>query len=326
MREAGVPTADYAVFDDPDAGRRYVLAAKRPLVVKADGLALGKGVQVCETAQAAVEALDRIMLSGAFGAAGRRVVIEERLTGEELSFFALADGSRAVPFGSAQDHKPVFDGDRGPNTGGMGAYSPAPHLDGRLEARVMREVIEPTLGAMAARGTPFRGVLYAGLMVCGERLHVLEFNVRFGDPECEALMMRFQGDLAQALSAVAQGNLCDVMLQLSPAAAVSVVLVSRGYPAGYPRGLPITGVSEAQSLSGVQVFHAGTALKDGVLTTDGGRVLVVSARGDSLASAVERAYQAADMIRFEGMHMRRDIGAKALRRAATETLQARQKC
>ncbi len=325
MREAGVPTADYAVFDDADAARRYVLTSERPLVVKADGLALGKGVVVCETAGAAVEAIGHIMQRGAFGAAGRRVVIEQRLEGEELSFFALADGARAVKLGSAQDHKPVFDGDRGPNTGGMGAYSPAPHLDGRLEARVMREVVEPTLAAMTARGAPFRGVLYAGLMICGERLDVLEFNVRFGDPECEALMMRFDGDLALALAAAVEGRLTDEMLRLSPAAAVSVALVSRGYPVGCSRGLPILGVDDAEQVPEVQVFHAGTAVKDGVLMTDGGRVLVVSARGDNLALAIDRAYQAADMIRFEGMHVRRDIGSRALKQMAEAALEAEQK-
>jgi phosphoribosylamine--glycine ligase len=326
MREAGVPTAEYAVFDDADTACRFARRSPQRLVVKADGLALGKGVVVCDTADAAVEAIDHMMRRGAFGAAGRRVVIERRLEGEELSFFALTDGVRAVALGSAQDYKPVFDGDRGPNTGGMGAYSPTPHLDGQLEPRVMREVVGPTLAAMAARGAPFRGVLYVGLMICGDRLNVLEFNVRFGDPECEALMMRLDGDLAMGLAAAVEGRLLDESLRLSPSAAASIALVSRGYPAAYPRGLPITGLERTERLPGVQVFHAGTTLKDGVLVTNGGRVLIVSAQGDSLQAAISRAYQAADMIEFEGMHMRRDIGLRALRQTVGQgILEARRK-
>ncbi len=324
MREAGVPTADFEVFDDADAACHYVRASELPLVVKADGLALGKGVAVCDTGETALAAIDHIMRRGAFGAAGRRVVIEQRLEGEELSFFALCDGVRALPMGSAQDHKAVFDGDRGPNTGGMGAYSPAP-IEPAFEARVMREVIEPTLAAMAARGMPFRGVLYAGLMINGGRLDVLEFNARFGDPECEALMMRFDGDLALALKAAVEGRLVNEMLPLSPAAAVSVVLASRGYPASYRSGFPIRGLDDAERMNGVRVFHAGTSLKDGVLMTDGGRVLIVSALADDLPSAISRAYGAASVITFEGMHLRRDIGFRALRRVSGDALEAAQK-
>lgn len=328
MRQAGVPAAEGAVFDDAEAARRYVRARGGQVVVKADGLALGKGVRVCEGLASAIGAIDDAMERRVFGQAGARVVIEERLSGEELSFFALCDGVRAVAIGAAQDHKPVYDGDRGPNTGGMGAYSPAPQFDPALEARIMGEVVGPMLATMAARATPFRGVLFANLMIDRARLAVLEFNVRFGDPECEALMMRFEGDLGQALLAAGEGRLAPDQVKLSPRSAVSVVLASHGYPAAYRKGLPISGLekidgpepSQAKvgwALDGirVKVFHAGTALGGGRLVTDGGRVLVVSALAASLPAALAAAYQAADMIEFEGKHLRRDIGRKALARS-----------
>jgi len=295
------------------------------MVVKADGLAAGKGVTVCDDEQSALKAVDDAMERGLFGAAGKRVVIEERLAGQEVSFFALCDGLNALPMGMAQDHKQVFDGDRGPNTGGMGAYSPVPQFDAALEDRIMREVVKPTLALMADRGTPFRGVLFVGLMVEGARLGVLEFNVRFGDPECEALMMRLEGDLAEALAAAARGELAADHFRLSPRSAVSVVLASAGYPGSYDKGLPITGlelidgnepsdakVRWAVEQVRVKVFHAGTAMRDGRLVTDGGRVLVATAMASTLEKAVESAYQAADMVDFQGRHLRRDIAAKAL--------------
>jgi phosphoribosylamine--glycine ligase len=270
---------------------------------------------------AVVDAMER----GIFGAAGRRVVIEERLSGQEVSFFALCDGTNALALGMAQDHKPIFDGDRGPNTGGMGAYSPVPQFDAALEERIRHEVVQPTLGAMAARGTPFRGVLFVGLMVEGERLNVLEFNVRFGDPECEALMMRLEGDLAQALAAAARGELAADHFRLSPRSAVSVVLASGGYPGAYDKGVPITGLERIDGTEPsdakvrwaveqvrVKVFHAGTASRDGRLVTDGGRVLVATAMASTLEQATAAAYEAADMIEFAGKHLRRDIAAKAL--------------
>ncbi|HXZ87351.1 MAG TPA: phosphoribosylglycinamide synthetase C domain-containing protein, partial [Candidatus Binataceae bacterium] len=256
-------------------------------------------------------------------------VIEQRLAGEELSFFALADGADAIPLGFVQDHKPVWDGDRGPNTGGMGAYTPVPRYGAAFETRVMNEVVRPTLKAMAARGTPFRGVLFAGLMVDGETINVLEFNVRFGDPECEPLMMRFEGDLAEALLAVAEGRARDAVVKLSARSAVSVVLTSGGYPGDYRKGLPISGLDRIDGAEPselkvrwaldkirVKVFHAGTAMRDGRLVTDGGRVLAVTAMADSLERAVATAYEAADMIEFEGKHMRRDVGRRALGRDA----------
>lgn len=327
MREAGVPTAGFEVFDDAEAARRWVRGRGGAMVVKADGLALGKGVTVCDDADSALAAIGDAMERRRFGAAGARVVVEERLSGEELSFFALCDGDRAVPFGLVQDHKAAFDGDRGPNTGGMGAYTPVPPFDAALEARVMEEVVQPTLAAMRARGTPFKGVLFVGLMIDGGRLNVLEYNARFGDPECEPLMMRFEGDLAETLLACAEGRLGDANVRMSPRSAVSVVLASGGYPGEYRNGFPVSGLeridgaepSEAKvrwalAKTRVKVFHAGTAIRDGRLVTGGGRVLAVTAMADGLRAAVDAAYEAAGMIEFEGKQMRGDIARRALDR------------
>jgi phosphoribosylamine--glycine ligase len=325
MREAGVPTAEWAAFDEPDAARRYVKQRRRPLVVKADGLALGKGVTVCDDTDSALAAITEAMERRCFGDAGARVVVEERLIGEELSFFALCNGERAIALGAVQDYKAVFDGDRGPNTGGMGAYCPVPLYDSQFDQRVMSEVVHPILAAMAARGTPFKGVLFGGLMVDGGRLAVLEFNARFGDPECEPLMMRFEGDLAATLLAVTQGLLGDLPFRLSSHSAAAVTLASAGYPGEYKTGLPISGLERIDgaepselkvkwALDGVRVkaFHAGSALRDGHLVTDGGRVLAVTAMAKKLERAVSAAYEAAAMIHFEGKHMRRDVGRRAL--------------
>jgi phosphoribosylamine--glycine ligase len=329
MREAGVPTAEFAVFDDADSARRYVTTRKGSMVVKADGLALGKGVVICHDTSAALAAVADAMDARKFGAAGSRVVIEEFLTGEELSFFALCDGENAIALGTAQDHKSIFDGDRGPNTGGMGAYSPVPQFGPEVDERVMREVVRPVLGAMNARGTPYRGALFVGLMINGDRMNVIEFNARFGDPECEPLMMRFDGDLAEALLAVTEGNAARANVRLSPRSAAAVVLASGGYPGEYRKGVPITGLDRiegnvpsdikikwAMEKIRVKVFHAGTALRDGQLVTDGGRVVTVTAMAPELATAVAAAYQAAEMIEFEGRHFRRDIAQRALSRAS----------
>jgi phosphoribosylamine---glycine ligase len=325
MREAGVPTASFEVFDEAEAARRWVRAHGGPMVVKADGLALGKGVVVCEEPGEALAAIDDAMERRRFGAAGARVLIEERLVGEELSFFALCDGENAVALGLVQDHKTAFDGDRGPNTGGMGAYTPVPHFGAAIEARVMDEVVRPTLGAMRARGTPFRGVMFVGLMIDGERINVLEYNVRFGDPECEPLMMRFEGDLAETLLACVEGRLKDSSIRLSPRASVGVVLASGGYPDEYRKGVAISGLERidgsepsdakvrwALQKTRVKVFHAGTAVSEGRLVSDGGRVLVVTAMAADLRRAVAAAYEAAAMIEFEGKQMRRDIARRAL--------------
>ncbi|MDB5108806.1 MAG: phosphoribosylamine/glycine ligase, partial [Candidatus Binatus sp.] len=327
MREAGVPTAESASFDDSASARKYVSDRKRAVVVKADGLAFGKGVVACADEAAAHQAIADAMEHRRFGAAGNRIVIEEFLTGEELSFFALCDGENAIALGTAQDHKPIFDGDRGPNTGGMGAYSPVPQFDASVEARIMSEVVRPTLAAMNARGTPYRGVLFVGLMIDGSQINVIEFNVRFGDPECEALMMRFDGDLAETLLAAADGNLSSDSFRLSPRSAAAVVLASGGYPGDYRKNLPITGLERIDGAAPseikvkwalnkirVKVFHAGTSMRDGNLVTDGGRVMVVTAMAPELATAIATAYEAAAMIEFEGRHFRRDIGARALGR------------
>jgi phosphoribosylamine---glycine ligase len=330
MREAGVPTADSESFTDADAARKYVRSRKAPVVVKADGLALGKGVVICHETATALEAIADAMENRRFGAAGEKIVVEEFLTGEEVSFFALCDGENAIPLGSFQDHKAVFDGDRGPNTGGMGAYSPLPQLDAGFEARVMREVVAPTLAAMNAHGTPFRGLLFVNLMIDGEKINVLEFNVRFGDPECEALMMRFDGDLAETLLAAAEGKAAGASVRLSPRSAAAVVLASGGYPGEYRKGIAITGLERiegnvpaeikikwAMNKIRVKVFHAGTALRDGQLVTDGGRVLTVTAMAPELKIAVDAAYEAAEMIEFEGRHFRRDIAHRALAGASS---------
>jgi phosphoribosylamine--glycine ligase len=326
MHEAGVRTAEWETFDDADEARRYVLARKRPLVVKADGLALGKGVTVCDDSDSALTAVTEAMDKKSFGEAGQRVVVEERLSGEELSFFALCNGEQAISLGTVQDHKAAFDDDLGPNTGGMGAYCPVPSYDDRFDERVMTEVVHPTLTAMAARGTPFKGVLFAGLMVDGDRISVLEFNARFGDPECEPLMMRFEGDLAETLLAITEGRTRDVSFRLSPRSAATVVLASGGYPGDYQKGLPITGlelidgaepspikVKWAMERVRVKAFHAGTALQEGQLVTDGGRVLAVTAMGENLTRAVAAAYEAAAMIQFEHKQMRHDIAHRALK-------------
>ncbi len=327
MREAGVPSADFESFTDVEAARKYVRSRKVPVVVKADGLALGKGVVICQDIATALEAVADAMEHRRFGAAGERIVVEEFLTGEEVSFFALCDGERATPLGSFQDHKAIFDGDRGPNTGGMGAYSPLPQLDAGFEARVMREVVAPTLAAMNARGTPFRGLLFVNVMLDGKTINVLEFNVRFGDPECEALMMRFDGDLAETLLAAAEGNVARATVRLSPRSAVAVVLASGGYPDDYRKGIAINGLERiegnvpsdikvkwAMNKIRVKVFHAGTALLDGQLVTDGGRGLTVTAMAPELKIAVDAAYEAAEMIEFDGRHFRRDIALRALAR------------
>jgi len=325
MRDGGVPTADFEAFDDTASALRYVKSRKGSMVVKADGLALGKGVTICHDTASALEAITEAMEGRRFGAAGSRVVVEEFLTGEEISFFALCDGENAIPLGTFQDHKAIFDGDRGPNTGGMGAYSPVPQFGPEMEARVMREVIVPTLAAMNARGIPFRGMLYAGLMTDGERINVIEFNVRFGDPECEPQMMRLDSDLAGNLLAAVEGKVANAAVRLSPRSAVAVVLASGGYPGEYKKGIPIHGLDRlegnvpsdikikwAMKKIRVKVFHSGTAMRDGQLVTDGGRVLTVTAMAPELATAVDAAYEAAEMIQFEGRQFRRDIARRAL--------------
>jgi phosphoribosylamine--glycine ligase len=314
MARHGIPTARFATFDAPDAARAFVRALGGRAVVKADGLAAGKGAIVCPDAALADRAIGDMLERRVFGEAGARVVVEECLDGEEVSVFALADGERVCPLGVAQDHKTVFDGDQGPNTGGMGAYSPAPAVDDALAGEILDTILRPTVRAMAAEGRPYRGVLYAGLMLTPAGPRVIEYNVRFGDPECQVLVPRLAGDLLPLCQAVAEGSGLPDVVAWRPEAAVCVVLASGGYPGAYRTGLPIEGIEDAEREPGVTVFHAGTARQDGHLVTAGGRVLGVTALGTDVAAAQAAAYAAVARIRFPGMHYRRDIGWRALAR------------
>jgi len=313
MTAGGVPTARAATFRDPAAARAYARELGAPLVVKADGLAAGKGVTVCATLAEANTAIADALEKKAFGAAGEEVLIEEFLDGEEVSILALVDGTRCVPLASAQDHKRALDGDRGPNTGGMGAYSPAPAATPELLARVREEVFARTLAELKRRGIEFRGVLYAGLMLTARGPYVLEFNVRFGDPETQAILPRFQGDLLPALEACAAGRLEERLVSWRPEPCVCVVMAAGGYPGAYRKGDVITGLDAATARPDTTVFHAGTARDaSGRAVTSGGRVLGVTARGADLRAAVRRAYEAVDRIQFAGAHARRDIAHRAL--------------
>lgn len=308
--EAGIPTAAYAVFDEEAAALAYLDGQSAPIVIKADGLAAGKGVTVAETMDQAREAVSACF-DGAFGAAGARVVIEECLAGEEASLFALCDGERAVFFGAAQDHKRAGEGDTGPNTGGMGAYAPAPVMSDAMVARTMVEIVQPTVDAMAARGTPFKGVLFAGLMITEDGPKLIEFNTRFGDPECQVLMMRFAGDLAKVLHACAEGDIGSADIAWHDDPVMSVVMATEGYPGSYGKGSAI-GLPEMNDPD-VMIFHAGTVRdEDGTLCAVGGRVLNVTARGATLQDARDKAYAAIDAVDWPEGFCRRDIGWRAL--------------
>jgi phosphoribosylamine---glycine ligase len=312
-RANGIPTAAYERFTAAAPAKAYVRLHGAPIVVKADGLAAGKGVVVAATVAEAEAAIDA-MLGGSLGASGAEVVIEEFLAGEEASFFALCDGESAIPLASAQDHKRVFDGDRGPNTGGMGAYSPAPALTPALTARVMDAIVLPTVRAMKARGTPFRGVLFAGLMLTPDGPKLIEYNVRFGDPECQVLMLRLMSDLVPALIACCDGMLKHFDLRWFEDAALTVVMAAKGYPGGYAKGSVIEGLEAAGATEGVQIFHAGTLADGGRILANGGRVLNVCALGKTVGAAQRRAYQAIDRIRWSDGFCRRDIGYLAVAR------------
>ena len=310
--EAGIPTATYGRFSDAASAKAHVTAQGAPIVIKADGLAAGKGVVMAETLDEAHAAID-FMFGGGLGSAGAEVVIEEWMIGEEASFFALCDGETALPFASAQDHKRVGDGDTGPNTGGMGAYSPTPVMPPAMEARVMDEIIWPTIRAMAARGTPFTGILFAGLMITAKGPKLIEYNTRFGDPECEVLLPRLKSDLATALLAACGGGLKHLSLQWSDKTALAVVMAAKGYPGTPEKGSIITGVERAEALAGVTVFHAGTTRDNtGNLIANGGRVLVVTALAESVTSAQEKAYAGVGMIDWPSGFFRRDIGWQAV--------------
>lgn len=312
MRAHGIPTADYAVFDSYDAALRYLDAHPAPIVVKADGLAAGKGAMVCHSDAEARAALQQMMRDRIFGTAGDRVVIEECLTGQEVSVLAFVDGHRAVPMVLAQDHKAAYDGDRGPNTGGMGCYAPAQVLDEAMLRRVMDEVLQPAVDGMRALGTPYVGVLYAGLMVADDDFAVLEFNCRFGDPETQVILPLLETDLADVMNACIDGRLDEIEITWSPRSCVCVVMASEGYPGHYQRGYEIAGLDEAARLPDTIIFHAGTRREDGRVLTAGGRVLGVTACANDLRGAIARAYAAVARIHWPGAMYRRDIGAKGL--------------
>ena len=309
-----ISTADYETFDEPDAAKEYIRRHHASIVVKADGLAAGKGVIICRNKNEAYAAIDHIMTERAFGDAGGKVVIEEFLEGEEASFFALVDGTRALPLVSAQDHKAAYDGGDGPNTGGMGAYSPAPVISEQMAKTIMDHVVIPTIKGMAAEGRPYKGVLYVGLMITVNGPKVLEFNVRFGDPECQPMVMRLKSDLLEALFACAEGRLHEVKLEWRDQASLVVVMAAEGYPGYYGKGSEIHGLDKAEALDGVVVYHAGTKAAGNKIVADGGRVLGVAARGETIAEAQELAYKAVDLIDWPRGFCRRDIGWRAIKR------------
>ncbi|MEC8696851.1 MAG: phosphoribosylamine--glycine ligase [Pseudomonadota bacterium] len=308
-----IPTAAYATFADEQAASDYVRAQGAPIVVKADGLAAGKGVVVAATEDEALAAVSDMLAGNAFGEAGHKVVIEEFLQGEEASFICLCDGATAIPFASSQDHKARDDGDKGPNTGGMGAYSPAPVVTAEVHENVMRQVIEPTLAGMAKDGMPYVGFLYAGLMIDVEgQPKVIEFNCRFGDPEAQPVMMRLQSDLLQACKAAVAGRLAESQLHFDPRVALGVVMAAGGYPQQYDRGDVISGLDK--ELADTKIFHAGTRMQDGEVVTEGGRVLCVVGLGDNAALAQARAYERVDLIGWRNRYFRKDIGHRAIER------------
>ena len=314
MRGGALSTAEGRVFDRFSDAKAYIASRDEPVVVKAAGLAKGKGVMVCDDPVDGILAAEKIMVDRIFGDAGSRIVVEDKLLGEEVSILAFVDGHSIYVMESSQDHKPIGDGDTGPKTGGMGAYTPAPVVNYEMMNRITREILVPVVDAMNRTGSPYKGVLYAGLMITSGGPRVLEFNVRFGDPETQPILMRLQSDLLEVFLAVCEGRLEDVLLRWDPRPAVCVVMASGGYPGDYEKGKPITGLSEAGELEDVVVFHAGTKQQDGNVVTAGGRVLGVTALGSDVAAAKARAYEAVDRIQFEGAYCRRDIADKAVGR------------
>ena len=309
-----IPTAEFKVFKDPKKAKKYIDKVGAPIVVKADGLAAGKGVIVSATVEDAKTAVDQIMIDKVFGDAGNKVVIEECLVGEEASFIAFTDGKSVLPLPTSQDHKPIFDQDQGPNTGGMGAYSPAPVVTNEISEFVMEKVMLQTIRGMAAEGRPYKGMLYAGLMISGDKINVLEFNCRFGDPEAQPLLMRLKSDVVDIFEAAIDGKLATIDMKIDPRPTVCVVMSSGGYPGSYETGKIIRGISKANAVPGVEVFHAGTAMEKGRLVTAGGRVLGITAVGKDLKTAITRAYKGIEEIKWTGCFYRTDIGAKALNR------------
>jgi len=316
MVRYGIPTGAYEEFTDADAAMAYVRAKGAPIVIKADGLAAGKGVTVAHDVDTALDAIRVAMLDKAFGDAGGKVVVEECLIGEEASILAFTDGATVLPMAPSQDHKPIFDGDRGPNTGGMGAYSPAPVVTPEMFEEVQRTILQPCVDGMAKEGKPYAGVLYAGLMITESGPQVIEFNCRFGDPETQVVLPRMKSDILPVMMACCNGTLDQVEIEWDDRACVTVVMASGGYPREYEKGKPITGIEAAEQDADVTVFHAGTRLDGSALLTNGGRVLGVTALGPDIESTVEKAYAAVEKIHFECAHYRTDIGLKALNRLA----------
>jgi phosphoribosylamine--glycine ligase len=313
MKKYCIPTASYEIFDDHKEAIAYIRRHGTPIVVKADGLAAGKGVIVCKTVEEAIQSVERIMVDKIFGEAGNRVVVEECLVGEEASYIAFTDGKVILPMASSQDHKPIFDGDEGPNTGGMGAYSPAPVVTDQVHEKILERILRPIIQGMGEEGRPYKGVLYAGLMIHDGHPEALEFNARFGDPETQPVLMRMKGDIIPILEACIKGNLSQYQIEWDSRASVCVVMASKGYPGDYEKGKTIHGLKEVSQMKDVFVFHAGTALKDGQVITNGGRVLGVTGLGKDISRAIEKTYQAVKKISWDGVHYRKDIGQKALR-------------
>ena len=313
MKKYGIPTAFYETFEEEERAIEFVKKMGTPIVIKADGLAAGKGVVIANTEEDAIQTI-KDMFGGKFGEASKRIVIEEFLDGEEASYIAMVDADKLVPMATSQDHKQVFDGDKGPNTGGMGAYSPAPIIDKNLEKEILEKVMYPTLNGMINEGRRLRGFLYAGLMIGSKGINVLEFNVRMGDPETQPILRRLESDLVQHILDIIDGNIEKVSPKWSDKWSIGVVMASKGYPGKYEKGKVITGIEEAEKDPDIVVFHSGTDIKDGKLITNGGRVLTVTAIGDTLKEAKEKVYRAVEKIHFEGAHYRKDIGDKGIKR------------
>ena len=317
MNRYGIPTAESKTFIRYEKAEAYIRKTTMPIVVKADGLAAGKGVIICHSVEEALNALKLLMVDMVYGDAGKKVIVEEFLTGEEASFLAFTDGKTVLPLPSSQDHKAIFDHDEGPNTGGMGAYSPAPVVDEYIYRKIMSEIMIPTVNAMNAEGRHYKGVLYAGLMIHNDQIRVLEFNARFGDPEAQPLLIRLKNDIVDIMEAVIDERLDKCKLDIDERSSVCVVMASSGYPGPYPTGISISGLENVRKLKNVVVFHAGTSLHGKSVVTSGGRVLGVTALGDSIKEAIATAYQAVSKITWEGAHYRKDIGLKAVRRLET---------
>jgi len=316
MKKYGIPTASFKTFKKRAEAVTYLQSQKLPIVVKADGLAAGKGVIVCKTLEEAIRSVDQIMVEKVFGDAGKQVIIEECLVGEEASFIAFTDGKTIIPTASSQDHKAVFDGDEGPNTGGMGAYSPAPVVTPKVHEKIMNEILRPVIDGMAKEGRPCKGALYAGVMVSEGQPKVLEFNARFGDPETQPVLMRMKSDIVPVLEACCHGTLSEQRIEWDKRASVCVVMASGGYPGDYEKGKKIQGLEDVSRMKDVYVFQAATAMDQNGIVTNGGRVLGVTGLGEDIPKAIERTYQAVRKISWDGVHYRNDIGQKALRKKA----------